>query len=170
MADIAFLLLIFFLVTTTIDMDKGIIVKLPQWFDDVAEPTPINNRNVLEILINGNDELLVEGQTTNLKDLSLQAIQFLDNNGTRQCDYCNGIGNTNSSDHPNKAIISFASHRNTSYDAYINVYDELIKAYYTLRDELSLKQYDINYKELKKDEKEVIEKMYPMLLSEAEPY
>ena len=168
MADIAFLLLIFFLVTTTLDMDKGISVKLPDW-NITPTTTPIHQRNILEILVNGQNELLVEGQLTALEDLQIKAIQFIDNNGKRSCSYCKGNGSSNSSDHPAKAIISLSSHPQTDYNTYIQVYDQLLMAYHTLKNDISNQQNQLEYKALRPEQKKIIEKMYPIMISENLP-
>lgn len=168
MADIAFLLLIFFLVTTTLDMDKGISVKLPDW-DIAPTTTTIHQRNILEILVNGQNELLVEGQLTAIEDLHIKAFQFIDNNGKRSCSYCKGNGSSNSSDHPAKAIISLSSHPHTDYDTYIQVYDQLLMAYHTLKNDISIQQYQLEYKALRPEQKKIIEKMYPIMISENLP-
>ncbi len=169
MADIAFLLLIFFLVTTTIDTDKGIIVKLPKWDDLEREQEPINKRNVLEILINGDNNLMVEGQLTPVDELKRITFDFLDNNGEHNCSYCSGSKSTTSSDHPQKAVVSLLSHRSTSYETYIKIYDEVIGAYHHLRDIASINRFKIEYDQLLINQKDSIIGLYPMLLSEAEP-
>jgi len=71
MADIAFLLLIFFLVTTTLDIDKGITVKLPPWSEDEPDITKLNKRNVYSVLVNAQNQLLVRTYGKRLKNLSL---------------------------------------------------------------------------------------------------
>ncbi len=77
MADIAFLLLIFFLVTTTISEDKGILVKLPPWTPDQPEPTDVKQRNVYSVLINANNELLVRKVPMDIKDLKSNVKNFI---------------------------------------------------------------------------------------------
>jgi biopolymer transport protein ExbD len=79
MADIAFLLLIFFLVTTTIDVDKGIRVKLPPWSDDEPDPLRLKTRNVFSVLVNANNELLVRGEPMEKADLRDKAKEFIMN-------------------------------------------------------------------------------------------
>jgi|GEM_PF-4523410 len=69
MADIAFLLLIFFLVTTTIAEDKGVLVKLPPWVEEDQPEQVIKERNVLTVLINAQNQLLVEGEEMDIDDL-----------------------------------------------------------------------------------------------------
>ena len=89
MADIAFLLLIFFLVTTTIEKDSGINRKLPP-MEESEEDVIIKQKNIFTVLLNGKDQLLVEEELMELKDLRKAAVEFLDNGGDGSCDYCRG--------------------------------------------------------------------------------
>ena len=188
MADIAFLLLIFFLVTTTITTDTGLNRKLPPIDDENVEPPIIREKNIFKVLISGRDELLVEGERMELKDLRKATVDFLDNGGGvgsdgKACDYCKGNKDSNSSDHPDKAIISLKNERETKYATYISVQNELVAAYNQLRDrratELygkSLKEMEANYADVnwignKESLKEKIEKVkieYPQKLSEVQ--
>ena len=193
MADIAFLLLIFFLVTTTMNVDSGINKKLSEKPPPDYEPPVIKQKNIFEVNINRNNELLVEGERMELKDLKEAAIKFIDNGGGvgkpgedgtpgQPCDYCKGERSESSSDHPNKAIISVQSDRGTEYGTYIAVQDELLKAYTVLRNRLSQERYKMLYTELDKAYKdsqrqdedlkkkvEDIKTSYPQFLSDAEP-
>lgn len=126
MADIAFLLLIFFLVTTTIEKDKGILRSLPPIEPPNDDEVVIKEKNLFIVLLNRNDQLLVEDQPMEVKDLRQAAIEFLDNGGGtnaegKSCDYCKGKRDPESSDHPDKAIISMQHDRETSYGKYIAV-------------------------------------------------
>ena len=108
MADIAFLLLIFFLVTTTIETDSGINRKLPP-MEDVVDPPIIKEKNIFTVVVNKNNQLLVEEELTQIEDLRAMAVAFLDNGGGQgedACDYCQGKREPDSSDNPEKAIIS----------------------------------------------------------------
>ena len=108
MADIAFLLLIFFLVTTTIETDSGINRKLPP-MEDQIDPPIIREKNIFTVVVNKNNQLLVEESLTDIKDLRGLAVDFLDNGGgtgIEACDYCQGDRDSRSSDNPDKAIIS----------------------------------------------------------------
>lgn len=188
MADIAFLLLIFFLVTTTIEKDSGISRQLPP-LEEVENPPKIRERNLLIVSVNRNDELMVNDQIMELRDLRQTAIDFLDNGGAPAntedyCDYCQGLRDRESSDNPDKAVISVQNDRLTSYKMYIAVQNELVGAYNFLRNRESQRLYGWNYtdisnaleegqlttnQELIKERLESIQKMYPMKLSEAEP-
>lgn len=137
MADIAFLLLIFFLVTTTIEKDSGITRKLPP-IEESEEDVIIKQKNIFTVLLNKNDQLLVEDENMEIKDLRVAAVEFLDNGGDGSCSYCQGKKDIASSDNPDKAIISLANDRETSYAAYISVQNELVAAYNQLRNRRAL--------------------------------
>lgn len=192
MADIAFLLLIFFLVTTTMDVDSGISKKLSEKPPIDYEPPIIKERNIFEVNINRNNEMLVEGETMKIGELKEAAIKFIDNGGGegkpeedgtpgKPCDYCKGARSVSSSDHPNKAIISVQSDRGTEYGMYIKVQNELLRAYTELRNRLALEKYNVSYEQLEEDYKndrsnevlkkkvEFVKTRYPQILSDAEP-
>lgn len=188
MADIAFLLLIFFLVTTTIEKDKGIARQLPPK-EDVVDPPNIRKRNLFIVNVNRNDQLMVNENLMELKDLREAAIKFLDNGGAPQgtaeyCNYCQGERDPKSSDNPEKAVISVQNDRLTSYKMYIAVQNELVAAYNELRNRESERLYGWKYTEMNnaleegnfrgdtdalKDRLEEIQKLFPLKLSEAEP-
>ena len=160
MADIAFLLLIFFLVTTTMDQDTGIARKLPPMPEEEQEKPPeIKAKNIYVVLINSNNQLLVEGEWTEISQLKDGAKKFINNNGI----------DPKSSDNPQKAIISLQNDRRTNYMTYIRVQNELAAAYNELRNEAALDQFGEQYTNLNKSQKKEIRKMYPQKISEAEP-
>lgn len=182
MADIAFLLLIFFLVTTTIETDAGINRKLPPIEESDAEVI-IKQKNIFTVLLNGKDQLLVEDELMELKDLRKAAIEFLDNGGDGTCDYCHGKKSPESSDNPDKAIISLKNERETTYKTYIAVQNELVAAYNDLRNiraqslygkpflEMEANLNDVNWPGDKEKLKEQVEKIkveYPQKLSEVQ--
>jgi biopolymer transport protein ExbD len=191
MADIAFLLLIFFLVTTTMNVDSGVSKKLSEKPPPDYVPPVIKEKNIFEVGINRNNELLVEGERMDIKGLKEAAIAFIDNGGgegkvengiaTGKCSYCKGEKSESSSDHPNKAIISVQSDRLTEYGTYIAVQDQLLRAYTVLRNRLSMDTYKVSFTELEeayKDNKtnqdlkkkvEFIKTSYPQIISDAEP-
>jgi biopolymer transport protein ExbD len=159
MADIAFLLLIFFLVTTTIEKDSGLNRKLPP-IEENEEDVVIKQKNIFTVLLNGKDQLLVEEELMEIKDLRAAAIEFLDNNGDGTCTYCKGTKNSSSSDNPDKAIISLKNDRETSYATYISVQNELVAAYNALRNRRALELgpqqgfTDMNFVEMQKNYKD----------------
>ena len=155
MADIAFLLLIFFLVTTTMEKDSGITRKLPPMQDEDQEDVIIKQKNIFTVLINGKDQMLVEDELMQIKDLRAAAIEFLDNGGDGSCNYCNGRKNPKSSDNPDKAIISLKNERETSYATYISVQNELVGAYNDLRNKRAQQQFGASFTEMEKNFKDV---------------
>lgn len=161
MADIAFLLLIFFLVTTTIDQDKGILHGLPPWSEEDPPDIELREKNVLEILVNSNNQLLVEGQYMDVTDLKEIAVKHIGNNGRLP----------NFSVSPTKAIISLKNDRGTKYGTYIGVYNELKGAYNELRDELAQRRHGVDFDDesLTGQQRTDIKDFYPIILSEAEP-
>jgi len=176
MADIAFLLLIFFLVTTTMDIDTGISRKLPEKQDPNIQPPILKEKNVFEVLVNRRNEILVEGETfMQIDDLREAAIKFIDNGGGKDengedCTWCGGARDPISSDHPKKAIISLQSDRGTSYGTYISVQNELVAAYTELRNIYANKKFGENFDDLSDEDQKVIKKdIYPQIISEAEP-
>lgn len=199
MADIAFLLLIFFLVTTTMNVDSGISKKLSEKPPADYVPPVIKEKNIFEVVINRNNELLVEDNRMEIKDLKEAAKKFIDNGGGvgkpgddgtpgKPCDYCKGERNETSSDHPNKAIIAVQSDRGTEYGIYIQVQNELLKAYSELRNRLSKERYGVSFDELEESFKEAkksadlknrveelrrkvedIKMSYPQIISDTEP-
>lgn len=172
MADIAFLLLIFFLVTTTMDADKGINRKLPPWDDtQIENPPPIREKNIFTVLINSNNDLLVENEYMDISELRQACKEFIINNGLGDCDYCDGgLRNPLSSDNPSKAVVSLQNDRGTSYDMYIRVQNELVAAYEELRNELSMKRYGKPYEKLTDPELiDEIKAAFEQKISEAEP-
>ena len=157
MADIAFLLLIFFLVTTTIEIDKGISVRLPPLVDTPPAKPPA--KNVLSIKLNADNELLVEGERTELIDLKGRAIEFISNP-----EKLNTLPIR-----PKNAIISLQHDRSTQYKHYVEVYNELKAAYNHLWEEQSQKSYNKSFKGLDKEQIRQVRKIIPFVISEAEP-
>ena len=168
MADIAFLLLIFFLVATTISADKGILRKLPSECPSGENCSkPLLDRNVLRILINKDNAIMVNEAIVQLSEVKQLAKDFLDNNGDGACDYCNGKKNTTSSQSPQKAIISLQTDPLASYEMFINVQDELTLAYYDLRLYYAKSKFNKLPEALSKAELIEVKEAYPFLLSEA---
>lgn len=159
MADIAFLLLIFFLVTTTMDTDTGLKASLPPLPDEETPPPDFNKRNVLEIKINSANQMLVEGELMDITQLKDFTKKFITNYGA----------NPELSDRPDIAIVSLQNDRGTEYDIYVQVQDKLRTAYREVRDEESQKKYGLNYDQLTEEEQNIIKDIIPQKISEAEP-
>ncbi|MFC2136778.1 ExbD/TolR family protein [Bacteroidota bacterium] len=170
MADIAFLLLMFFLVATTISVDKGIIRKLPP--DAESPDKPIKRRNLLVIKVNMYDELLMNNEIVNIEEIKIKAKDFIKNKNNDsklpektelEIPYFGNMLVTN------KHVISLQSDRGTSYEMYIKVQNELAEAYNELRNEFAHQNLNKNYSDLNEEYKNAIRKIYPNHISEAEP-
>ena len=190
MADIAFLLLIFFLVTTTIETDSGLNRKLPP-IEEIEDPPIIKEKNIFTVVVIKNNQLLVEEELVDISDLRALATEFLDNGGGEgedACEFCQGARDPKSSDNPEKAIISLKNDRETSYKVYIAVQNELVAAYNVLRDREFMRLFpneSMTFVEANKkysdprtspEEKErlkpklaEVKLLFPQKLSEAEP-
>ncbi len=168
MADIAFLLLIFFLVTTTISADKGILRQLPADCPTNDCTADIAERNILKILINRENNIMVDDEAVGLNDIKNMVMAFIDNNGKGNCDYCNGNMVATLSDHPSKAIISLKTDPKASYQTFIAIQDEISKAYLELRLEYSKNVFNKPSENLSKTEILELREAYPFKLSEAE--
>jgi biopolymer transport protein ExbD len=175
MADIAFLLLIFFLVTTTMDVDSGLQRMLPPMPEPNQEIDEINQRNVFVVLVNANNQLLVEGQLGDIKTLRRDAKEFIANPYNKP-----NLPDKKVKDIPfigqyevSEQVISLQNDRGTSYEMYIKVQNELAAAYNELRNEISLAKFNKSFDDLVslKDEEKVsaIRQIYPQRISEAEP-
>ena len=174
MADIAFMLLIFFLVTTTMDTDSGLsrILPPPVPKDQKEDPNlKIKERNIFVVLVNKNNQLLVEGQPMNIDNLKDEAKKFIENPGNEP-----NLPEKEIKDVPyfgsvpiSKQVISLQNDRGTSYGTYIQVQNELAKAYNELRDELALRKFGKKYDDLDEDQQDAVKEIYPQRISEAEP-
>jgi len=159
MADIAFLLLIFFLVTTTIAEDKGILVKLPPWSDVEPDVTRFAKRNVYSVLVNAQNQLLVRGEPMKVSDLRDKTKEFIANPMKRE----------DLAENPRRAIISLKNDRGTNYRTYLEVYNELQAAYNELWDEAAHQRFSVHYSQLSTSSKRSIRNDFPLVISEAEP-
>lgn len=159
MADIAFLLLIFFLVTTTIVEDKGVLVKLPPWSNEPPDIQQLKTRNVYSVLVNAQNQLLVRGEPAQLETLRENAKEFIMNPSKRP----------DMAEKPTKAIISMKNDRGTKYATYLEVYNEIKGAYNELRNEEANKRFGRDYEFCSKTQRKEIRDDIPLVISEAEP-
>lgn len=166
MADIAFLLLIFFLVTTTISADKGILRQLPSLCEIADCTADIPKRNLLNISMNAKQQIMIEDNNVELTEVKTKVEAFIDNNGINKCDYCEGKKNSESSDHPKNAVISLSHDALTKYDLFVSVQDEITKAYYYLRTRYAKQMFNKTPDQLTKDEIEAVKNAYPFIVSE----
>lgn len=161
MADIAFLLLIFFLVTTTIDTDKGIAIRLPPMpeADQPENNVKLKERNVLKVLVNAADQLLVDGKPMSIKELKKATKEFIDNPAQ----------DPTKAESPMKAVVSLKNDRGTSYNLYIQVHNELKAAYNELRESKAQSQFGRPFDKLSEAQQNEIKDYYRQVISEAEP-
>ena len=171
MADIAFLLLIFFLVTTTMGTDMGIVRKLPP---DAKEDFDIivHKRDLLDVWVNRDNKLMVKGKLIELSELKNIAKEFIQNPNKHEdlpevvSMYIPEIGEVEvTAQH----VISLISDRGTTYKTYIAVQNQLAIAYSELREELSRKVWGRGYDDVSDRKRKAVEKVYPLRISEAEP-
>ena len=163
MADIAFLLLIFFLVTTTIDVDTGIGMTLPPKLED-EKPPEVRERNMLKILINAQGQVLLEDLPSAVPRIRAEVQKHVLNNGQHP----------NYSESPDKAVVSLKTDRQTPYDSYINVLDEIWMAYFEMWDAEARKLGFPDYKTYRtsveeRNEDNVIRERIKAQISIAEP-
>ncbi len=172
MADIAFLLLIFFLVSTTMEVDTGIYKKLPPIPEkNVKNDQKVKKRNVLSILVSSNNDLMVNGELMDISQLREKTKEFI-------------LNPQNKKDLPekhvktipffgdvmvSKGLVSLQNDRGTSYEMYIKVQDELAQAARELKDEKAMQKWGKKYSELDEEQQKAVKKYVPMAISEAEP-
>ena len=178
MADIAFLLLIFFLVTTTMDIDTGITRKLPPPPPEDMEDIKVKERNIFKVLVNKNDKLLLNGKPGDIKMLKDKAKEFLASGNLKNPNSPETMPEKRMVNVPllggdiyiSKGIISLKNDRGTSYDMYIQVQNELAAAIRELRDDMSNQFFGMNFEQLTDEEKrKAIQRAVPVAVSEAEP-
>ena len=172
LADIAFMLLIFFLVTTTMDVDSGLERRLPPMPPEEQEETPpIKERNVFVVLVNSNNQLLVENEFTSISQLREKAKEFMSNpyddpnlpeKTIKEVPFFGEVSIT-------KGVISLRNDVGTQYGTYIAVQNELVGAINDLREETAKQKFGKSYEKLDKDQRNAIQEIYPYKISEAEP-
>lgn len=173
-ADIAFMLLIFFLITTSMDTDKGLARRLPPPVpkEQKNEDVDIKKRNLLVVLINSNNQILCGDQFIDIKQLKEKVKEFIENP-------------YNDEHKPEKIevdvpffgkrmvtknhIISLQNDRGTEYQAYIDVQNELAAAYNELRDQVSKDKFGKTFADLDEEQQKAVQTIYPQKISEAEP-
>lgn len=158
MADIAFLLLIFFLVSTQISDEKGLNVKLPRWSDTPVKNVIIDPRNLLVINLDEQNQITIKDKNTSINEIKMMAQNFIQNYGK----------DPSLSTSPEKAVISIKTSDNSNYDKYTEIYNELLAAYSEIRNNLSLKKFNEGFSTLEENEKNEIRQMIPILISDAE--
>jgi biopolymer transport protein ExbD len=174
LADMAFLLLIFFLVTTTMDVDSGLERRLPQWVDpnmEIDQDQQIKERNVFVVLVNRDNNLLVENEWAEIADLREKAKEFMSNPNNLET-----LPEKEPVQVPlfgevmvSKGVISLRNDLDTKYGTYIAVQNELVGAINELRDELAMEKFTKRYDDCDEAQQEAVRMVYPSRISEAEP-
>ncbi|MBO5585827.1 MAG: biopolymer transporter ExbD [Bacteroidaceae bacterium] len=174
-ADISFMLLIFFLVTTSMDTDQGLGRTLPKPPEDdqLNNEIKVKERNILNIRINKDNYVMIGDDYASLADVKERAKEFIKNEDNKpnlpelKPKKIKGLGKTMmvTENH----VISVQTDRGTDYGVYFAVQDALVAAYNELRDELAKQEFGFKYEFLTEDQKKAIREVYPQKISEAEP-
>ena len=173
MADISFLMLTFFLLTSSINTDQGIQRRLPPALRGDEKPPKINERNVMTILVNMYDKLLVNGTPmNNVNELKDRTKEFISNPSDDQHMSKKkpvNISEFGKNEMVSEGVVSLKSDRGTSYKRYIEVQNQLAAAFNELRDEYSRANFGRNFDNLTETQKKGVQKVVPISISEAEP-
>ena len=172
-ADIAFLLLIFWLTTTTMNSDKGLQRRLPPMPDEnqKQEDIKVNRRNIIQVKINSNDRDIAGGQIMEISEIKDKIVEFVTNPMNletlpeKEMKDIEGFGQYAVS----KGVVSLQNDRGTSYNAYLQVQNELVKAFNEIRDDFAMKNYGKKYNALEEDKQKIVSDAIPQSISEAEP-
>ncbi|MFQ5569975.1 MAG: ExbD/TolR family protein [Rhodothermales bacterium] len=163
MADIAFLLLIFFLVTTTIDVDTGIGMTLPPELDENVTPPPVKERNILKILINAQGQVMLEDVPSAVNLIRAEVRKHVENDGQ----------DPRYAESSNKAVVSIKTDRETPYNLYLQTLDEVWMAYFELWDaearSIGFPNYQAYRATLDPGEENQVREVIPAQISLAEP-
>ncbi len=173
MADIAFLLLIFWLTTTTMNNDKGLQRRLPPMPDEnqQQEDIKVNRRNIIQVKINAADRIIAGGQIMDISEIKDKIVEFVTNPMNletlpeKEMKDIEGYGQYAVS----KGVVSLQNDRGTSYNSYLQVQNELVKAFNEIRDDFAVKNYGKKYNALDEDKQKIVREAVPQNISEAEP-
>lgn len=155
MSDIVFLLLLFFLVSSTIDIDTGIGIVLPEYSEDEADFTPLSKDRLVAVLVNENGDIMMNGEPTALPLIREKLVARITSKiglPTRK-----------------KLVVSIKTDRNTNYNLYIQTMDEIRMAYKEVKDAYSQSEFGATFKELQEEQSKVVRDEIPMIISIAEP-
>lgn len=171
--DIAFLLLIFFLVATTMDVDKGIQRRLPPMPDEnqKQQDIKVNRRNIVVVRINAQDRILAGGTPMDISQVKEKIKEFIVNPANseslpeKEMKDIEGFGQYAVS----KGVVSLQNDRGTSYSAYLRVQNEIVKAFNEIRDDFAMVNYGSKYADLDEEKQRIVRDAVPQSISEAEP-
>lgn len=173
-ADIAFILLIFFLTATSMNTDKGLARQLPPPVPEELknQESMLKKRNVLEVRVNSQNQVLCKGEETPISGLREIAKEFIENKNddpdmpVKVIIKVPILGDIMST---KNHVISLQTDRGTKYDTYVAVQNELVAAYNELRDDFSKKRFGKLFAELDDEQQKAVRAIYPQKISEAEP-
>ena len=149
-ADISFMLLIFFLVTSSMDTDKGLLRQLPPPLQEQQPPQDIRKDHVLQVTLDASDQLAVNGTLLTTQQLKEQIMEFIAADRT---------------DH----VISIRTDRATTYEAYFRMQNAIVAAYNQLREKYARERYGKGYDELVEEQRDEVNQYYPQRISESKP-
>lgn len=173
MADISFIVLIFFLMVTTMDQEKGLSRRLPPMptEDQQVEDQKVNRRNIIIVKINVNDRIFAGNEAIDVSQLKDKIVEFLTNPADNQnlpekeMTEIEGFGQYNVS----KGVISLQNDRGTTYSKYIEVQNELIRAINEIRDSFAMQNFGKKYANLDEAQQQICRDAIPQNISEADP-
>ena len=176
-ADIAFTVLIFFLVVSTMDIDTGIVRVLPPMADPKVkqEDIKVKERNLLLVFVSGSGNIMAGGKVISLNALKDKAKEFIlnpldDKDLPEKKPTVLDMPDGSKWTYPvSEGVISLQNTRDTSYEVYIQVQNELTRAFNEVRDEVAMAKFGNKFADLSEEERKVITKAIPMKISEAEP-
>lgn len=150
-ADISFMLLVFFLVTSSMDTDKGLSRQLPPMDDEQHIEVDISRSNVMQIRLDGNDSLWIDNKTVSFAELRQQVESFVSSRQTEQY------------------VVGVQTDRSTSYNAYFEMQNTIVAAFHALRDKMAQQRYGHGFAQCTPEERDIIVRRYPLRISEAQP-
>ncbi len=150
-ADISFMLLVFFLVTSSMDTDKGLFRQLPPLDDEQQKEVDISRSNVMQIRMDGKDSLWIDNQTVSFTELQQHVESFV---ASRQTEHY---------------VVGVQTDRTSSYQAYFQMQNTIVAAFHALREKMAQQRYGHHFSQCTPEEREVIIQRYPLRISEAQP-
>ena len=149
-ADISFMLLIFFLVTSSMDTDKGLLRQLPPLPQEQTPPTDVRKDHVMQVTLDARDQLAVDGTLLTPRQLKEQIMTFVAADRTEH-------------------VISIRTDRATTYEAYFRMQNAIVAAYAQLREAYARKRFGKGYSELVEEQRDEVNQYYPQRISETKP-
>ena len=171
-ADIAFLLLVFFLITTTMDVDKGLSRRLPPMQEDQQQQdVKINRRNTIIVRISASDRIMVGTEQMDVSQIKDKIVEFVTNPNDnpnmpeKEIKNIKGFGNYAVS----KGVISLQNDKGTTYNKYIEVQNEIVRAINEVRDQFAVQHFNKKFAFLDEEHQKIVKEAIPQNISEAEP-